>query len=112
MTTADQKLDIILEKLEKLEDIETKLDNFNKRLTAAENNFVTKCEKIEEKLDSKDETDLVEKLKEKITLLEAFISNYEINSLMQESYNKQLNVLIQGIKEDEERAWETREVTM
>ena len=44
MITAEQKLDIILQKLENLEDIETKLDNFNKRLTAATNNFAAKCE--------------------------------------------------------------------
>ena len=30
---------------------------------------------------------------------------------MQESYNKQLNILIHGIKEDDNKAWETRDET-
>ena len=87
MTNTDQKLDMILQKLEKLEDIETKFDNFYKRLPAAEDKFVKKCEEIEENLDNKAGTDLVEKSQQKITLLEAFNSKYERNLLMQDSYN-------------------------
>jgi len=31
--------------------------------------------------------------------------------LMQESYNKRLNILIHGIEEDENQVWEKRETT-
>ena len=54
---------------------------------------------------------MVQELKEKIITLENFKSDYEKTLIMQDSYNKRLNILIYGIKEDVANAREPRDAT-
>ena len=45
-------------------------------------------------------------------MLEDFIQNIEKAKVMQESYDKRLNILIHGIRENSNNAWEKREETI
>jgi len=56
---------------------------------------------IMQKVDNK----MIENLTKRINGLEEFKQNYENAMTMQESYNKRLNILIHGIKEDIDNPW-------
>ena len=103
MSNLEHKLDQILQKLDALE---KKVDSFNSRIFKLEN----KTAALERNLTAKEET--IDILDEKMNKFEKFMLEYEKTAIMQESYNKRLNVLIHGIKEDEGNAWEKREATV
>ena len=48
-------------------------------------------------------------LKAQIEALDHFKVNYEKKLVMQESYDKRLNILIHGVTEDSDCAWEKKE---
>ena len=102
MSTLEHKLDQILQKHDALE---KKVDSFNTRIFKLENKIAA----LERNLTAKEET--IDILEEKMEF-EKFMIDYEKTAIMQESYNKRLNVLIHVIKEDEGYAWEKREVTV
>ena len=103
MSTLEHKLDQILQKLDALE---KKADGFNARIFKLED----KTAAPERNLTAKEET--IDILDEKMTKFEKFKLEFEKTAIMQESFNKRLNVLIHGIKEDEGNAWEKREATV
>ena len=105
----ENKLDHVLSKLELLDEINTKIDSFNNRLTLLERKVEDKIEEIEISLVTKAEADTVTRLTERIEKLEKIQINYENKMVMQESYSKRLNILIHGVKED---IWEKREDTI
>lgn len=115
----ETKLNKILAKLDMLDEIDTKLESYNDRLTSLELKFETKCEELDQQfeeikqnLEDKAEAVMVNALNQKIEALEEFRSEYERDAIMQESYNKRLNVIIHGVKEDVGKAWETRAETI
>ena len=103
MLTLEHKLDQILQKLDALE---KKVDSFNTRIFKLENKTVA----LEQNLTAMEET--IDILDEKMNKFEKLKLEFEKTAIMQESYNKHLNVLIHGIKEDKGNAWEKREVTV
>ena len=103
------KLDHVLSKLELLDEINTKIDSFNNRLTLLERKVEDKMEEIESSLVTKAEAHTVTRLTERIEELEKIQINYENKMIMQESHSKRLRVLIHGVKED---IWEKREDTI
>ena len=72
----------------------------------------TLCKEFEKVLRAKPEADTTEVLKTKINNLYKFIQNYEKEVTMKASYDKRLNILIHGIREDENQAWEKRDETV
>ena len=111
MASTDSKLDQILKQLLRLDNIERKIDSFNDRLSSLEAKFFDKCEELDCSLSTKASIEDFEKLNERLASSENFKANYDKSLLMQESYNKRLNILIHGIKEDKNKAWETRDET-
>jgi len=107
--SADTKLDEILKKLERLTAIEAKIDSFSNRLTKLEEKYTNKCEELDMKFEA--DAKIFDKFDERITALENIHHKYEKEQLMQESYNKRLNVLIHGVKEEADKVWETRDET-
>ena len=73
----EEKIELVLPKLDKL-------DGFNEILGTLENNF----DDFEIKVNS----DALDNLKKRIRQFEIFLIAFEKNALMQESYNKRLNV--------------------
>ena len=112
MASADAKLDEILKRLDRLDAIEEKIDSFNNRLNSFESKFEAKIAEFDKKLEKTAEIESVDALKAKILILETFQENYKKDMIMKESYDKRLNVLIHGVKEDVSNAWEKREETM
>ena len=51
-------------------------------------------------------------MNQKIKKLESMIESYEKSAVMQESYDKRLNILIHGIKEDNDSSWEKHDTTV
>ena len=112
MTSIDSKQDKILNQLQRLNNIERKIDSFKGQLTSLEAKFFNKCEELDYNLNAKASIETIEKLNEKLTALDNFEKSYEKSLLMQESYNKRLYILVHGIKEDDNKVWETREETI
>jgi len=73
----------------------------------------------ESKIDSLDlkyskleqDLNIVERLSEKINELELYRKETEKEAIIKESYNKRLNILIHGVVEDSESAWENHQKT-
>ena len=82
------KLYQVLSKLELLDEINTKINSFNNRLTLLKRKSEDKIEEIESSLVAKAEADTVSSLTEKIEELEKLQINYENKLIMQESYSK------------------------
>ena len=118
--SSDEKLDLIISRLNNMDqnikkinaritEFDEKLDRVSIRLDTLEKNFQTKCQQIDNLQESKVDIESLDDLTAKLAHLEEFKLNYEKNKIMQESYDKRLNVLIHGIKEDYDNVWEKRE---
>ena len=116
MTLEDQ-LEEIIKRLDKIDynmknidvrisNIDKKLDNLSFRLDSLELEFQTKFEEIDKLKISKAEAASIEEPKERIVFFETFKLNYENTKVMQESYDKRLNILVHGVKEDSDNVWE------
>ena len=112
--TLEDKLEEIIKRLDKIDynmqnidvrisNIDKKLDNVSLRLDSLELEFETKCNKIDKIKISKAETASFEEFKERIVFLETFKLNHENAKVVQESYDKRLNILVHTVKED--NAW-------
>ena len=112
----EKSLEEILKRFDKvdktIEKIDTKLDRINARIDELELKLEKKCEEIEEKLTLKANLKTVDGLQERIRFLEKFKDDHEKTLIMQESYDKRLNILIHGIEEDNDNVWEKRESTI
>ena len=75
--------------------------NFDKQSHSLIKNFKTKA----------DCTDLIA-LNKRIQKIVTQQNTQEVKEVMQESYDKRLNVLLHGIEEDGDSVWETRDVTL
>jgi len=108
-------LDKILERLDNIDDrineVEKKLDGVNNRIDALEKKFDNRMEAMKSTIMQKADNKIIENLTKRINCLEEFKQNYENALVMQESYNKRLNILIHGIKEDSNNPWEKRDET-
>ena len=114
--TLEKKLDEIIKRLNKIEEkissIDSKIDVVSERLNLLEVKFENRSKEVDIILDNKADVDLIKQLNKKIKSFEEFQLNYEKALLMKESYHKRLNILIHGIKEDNNNVWEKREKTI
>ena len=115
----EKKLDEIIRTLNKIEEkisrIDSKIDVVSERLNLLEVKFENRSKEVDTTsiLDTKADVDLIKQLNKKIKLFEEFQLNYEKALLMKKSYHKRLNILIHGIKEDNNNnVWEKREKTI
>ena len=115
MSRKDNKFDVILSAIEKLNEkvdrIEDKMDNFEIRLSQVESKLNERIEKVEE------ETVIVptivnnyEKLKDRVHALEIINQQAQNENIMRDSYSNRMNLLIHGLDESSE-AWESKSQT-
>ena len=82
------------------------------------NDFSSRQDKIESKIKEKYQNFVkttnakLDLLSKRIEKFEKFEAESEKAARMQESYNKCLNVVIHGVEEDKDIAWETHEKTL
>ena len=85
----------------------------NSRLVEIEKNLGIRCNQIERKLNAKVDLELFSQLQEKVDKLEKLIKTNEEaalrENLSKEAYSKQFNLIIHGIEEEKNVAWEGRE---
>ena len=105
------KLDRLEDKLDRLEDKiddnESRLQEINNRLASQDN----KIKDIDDKLIGKASLCNFEDLDDRLKQLEYLAEKTHKDSLIRESYNKRLNLLIHGLAETEGTVWETRDQT-
>ena len=82
---------------QKFDEVKTKIDNleFKRRIDKFDRFFIQSEE-------------IIEKLLERIEFLQNFKTRREKTQIMKEFYDKRMNILIHGIKEDGDSVWEKR----
>ena len=100
----EQKLNMVLQGIEnltiRLDKLDAKIDSFSFRITKLEKNFDEQSHTLTKNLESKaDRTDLIA-LDKRIQKIVNQQNAQEVKEVMQESYDKRLNVLLHGIEED------------
>ena len=105
----EQKLNNVLQGIEnltiRLDKLDAKINYFSFRLTKLEKNFDEQSHILTKNLETKaDRADLIalDKRIEKIVIEQ---DAQEVKEVMQESYDKRLNVLLHGIEEDGDSVW-------
>ena len=111
----NQKIDLVITKLDniekRLDDFDQKYAKLNDRVDALEKKVESKFDEFDQILNQQSESSN-SNLQARIVVLEDFIQNIEKAKVMQESYDKRLNILIHGIRENSNNAWEKREETI
>ena len=111
----ERKLDKVLRTLENLTERMDKLDfeleTFDNRLNKLESLFNDKINKLEQALENKSNVNDIDNIHIKLNRIEQQQLEQESKNLMQESYDKRLNLLIHGLEESNKTDWETREST-
>ena len=103
-----EKLDKLNSSLnEKVNKLDKKLDGVTCRLNVSKNLFQEKWDEIQSNQLLKADKTEVEKLQARISKLKDAKKEQDKVLIMRESYEKRFNVLIHGIPEQEESAWET-----
>ena len=110
-TGLDQKIERLLKAMEgissRLDKIDLKFDKLENRINYHEHKVEQRYEEIKQTTDNK-----IFGLTVRIKELENYKADTEKAALMQESYNKRLNILIHGIEEDEDSVWESHQKTL
>ena len=109
----ENKINQVLQVLEKLNNrLDVKDEKFKKFHTKLQNmktSFNAKICELEEAIEKKADTILVENFDNRLNLLEKANHDQELTALMQESYEKRLNILIHGLDENSNTPWEKNE---
>ena len=105
----EQKLDIILKRLDNME---TKIDKFNKKFEEMFEGLNEKYGELKSALDNKASVDLFKRLKLRVEQLEQERANAKQDEVAREAYSKRLNLLVHGIEESKEEVWETKQSTL
>ena len=105
------KLDKILHSVENLtlriDKLEKTILSYGERLDELGGKSNTKFEEIDIRLEDKAETSELEILQAKLATIEESIKEQEGTAVMQESYEKRLNILMHGIPEPNNSVWES-----
>ena len=97
---------------ERLDKLDAKLEKFDRRITNLEHIVEEKIPKLQQELQAKVDNSTLKDLETRIRKIEQQQVNQLNKDIMQESYEKRLNLLIHGIEETDESAWEKRETTL
>ena len=113
-TEVTDKLNQVLKAVDKfnkrMDNLYSKLDDFNLRLVHLEDKFNAKFEEIETSVNSKADTKAVlatktnstdfEEIHDRLIKLEAQERERQTHAVMRESYEKRMNILIHGLPEN------------
>ena len=106
----EKKIDLVLQKLSSIEkrmdSFDQKFSDLSLRLEELEAKCDNRNEEVENLLSAKVDLTTFQQLKDKLTTLANFKSNYEKAQIMQELYDKKLKFLIHGTKENSDSPWE------
>ena len=109
----EEKLDRILKEIEnlttKIDKLDSKFELFETRLFNLEKTFDDQIYKLDKKLETKVDCTVLENFNLRLLNIEQQQITQQTKDIMQESYDKRLNLLIHGIEESD--AWETLEKT-
>ena len=97
---------------ERIDKLNEKLENFDRRITKLEYLVEDKISKFQEELKTKADDSALNKLHLKIHKIEQQQVDQRAKDVMQESYEKRFNLLINGIEETDTSVWEKRETTL
>ena len=97
---------------ERIDTLNEKLENFNRRITKLEYLVEDKISKFQQQLKAKADDSTLNELHLKIRKMEQQQVDQLAKDVMQESYEKQFNLLINGIEETDTSVWEKRETTL
>ena len=105
----EEKLGCILKEIENLTTRIDKFELFKTRLSYLENTFDDQINKLDKKLETKVDCTVLENFKFRLLSIDQQQITQQTKDIMQESYDKRLNLFIHGIEEPD--AWETLEKT-
>ena len=105
----EQKLVIILKRLDNME---TKIDKFNKKFEEMFEDLNEKYDELKSALDNKPSVNLFKRLKLRVEQLEQERANAKQDKVAREAYSERLNLLVHGIEELIEEVWETKQSTL
>ena len=109
----EEKLDRILKGIENLttriDKLDSKFELFETRLFNLEKTFDDQIYKLDKKLETKVDCTVLENFNLRLLNIEQQQITQQTKDILQESYDKRLNLLIHGIEESD--AWETLEQT-
>ena len=97
---------------ERIDKLNEKLENFDRRITKLEYLVEDKISKFQQELKTKADDSALNKLHLKIRKIEKQQVDQLAKDVMQESYEKRFNLLIKGIEETDTSVWEKRETTL
>ena len=96
-----------------MDNFDEKFENLSCRVNALKEKLARKFVEFDNVVVQTHKADITNsKLEDKIGVLEGFKIQIQKAQLMQESYEKRLNILIHSLKEDKSNAWEKREDTI
>ena len=95
-----------------MDSFDQKFSDLSLRLKELEGKCDNRNDEVENLLSAKVDLTTFQQLKDKLTVLENFKSNYEKAQIMQETYDKRLNILIHGMKENSDSPWEKHEKSL
>ena len=105
MNKLDEVLKAVNKVNQRINEVESKLDGFNRRLDNVEL-------KVNAELNlQKQENDAKINLSNQLAELQRFKEQREKEIILQDSFNKRLNILRHGLEEVPSQAWETRNQT-
>ena len=91
----------------RLDNLDGKFHSLSERLNKLENKPEHKYVELEEAVETK-----LADVKKRLRKLDKFQIDAKKAALMQDSYNKRLNILIHGVEENERSVWENHEETL
>ena len=97
---------------ERIDKLNEKLENFDRRITKLEYLVEDKISKFQQELKTKADDSTLNELHLKIRKIEQQQVDQLAKDVMQESYEKQFNLLINGIEETDTSVGEKRETTL
>ena len=97
---------------ERIDKLNEKLENFDRRITKLEYLVEDKISKFQQELKTKADDSALNELHLKIHKIEQQQVDQHAKDVMQESYEKRFNLLINGIEETDTTVWEKRETTL
>jgi len=106
-------MDSVLNEIRKLNNridtVEAKFDAFETKLSELDDKYEDKCAKLAGMLVTKASAEVQNLLQCKVDQLEQQLKSMQIAAILQECYNKRLNILIHGI---DKTVWESEDQTM
>ena len=97
---------------ERIDKLNEKLENFNRRITKLEYLVEDKISKFQQELKTKADDSALNELHLKLRKIEQQQVDQLAKDVMQESYEKRFNFLINGIEETDTSVWEKRKTTL